>query len=339
MTKGQYQNLHTHTTTSDGQLSYPETLEVCRENNVGVVAFTDHDSLIPEESFKKLQKANHPVRWVSGVEISSGAPRELKNKDISMFHIVGLFVDPFNEDLKKCCQKAQGKRIERMKKMVKNLNSLGFNITEKDCFEESAGKTVGRPHIVSALFRNPKNIKLIKKLKNEIEKKGFKTLKNQEKFAKLIKEGERRYIYRLFLSRDAYIKKIYVPYLYSLEFDEGVRLIRNAGGVAILAHWTFCKKQISLSLVEKFLKEKRLDGVEVIYNHQTLGLKKEILADMKKVKALAEKYQALQSGGNDSHSKNDVVKFFDDEKYAKKTIGLAQKMIQQKEIDTTWSSL
>jgi predicted metal-dependent phosphoesterase TrpH len=40
-----YQNLHAHTVTSDGLLTYKEVLNVCAKNNIGVLAFTDHDSL------------------------------------------------------------------------------------------------------------------------------------------------------------------------------------------------------------------------------------------------------------------------------------------------------
>ena len=39
------ETLHSHTITSDGKLSHRQVLEICEERNIGVVAFTDHDSL------------------------------------------------------------------------------------------------------------------------------------------------------------------------------------------------------------------------------------------------------------------------------------------------------
>ena len=40
-----YQNLHCHTKTSDGQLTYSQVLKLCAKYQISVVAFTDHDSL------------------------------------------------------------------------------------------------------------------------------------------------------------------------------------------------------------------------------------------------------------------------------------------------------
>src|SRR3972149_3776185 len=94
-----YQNLHTHTTVSDGLMLYLNTLKICEKCGVGTVAFTDHDSLPGKKTVSELKKYSGPVKWISGIEISSGLPVELGGKPTSKFHIIGLFVNPFDKAL------------------------------------------------------------------------------------------------------------------------------------------------------------------------------------------------------------------------------------------------
>jgi predicted metal-dependent phosphoesterase TrpH len=338
--KMKYQNLHSHTTLSDGQVGYLETLDVCQQAGVGVVAFTDHDSLPTAKTLKLLSKnKNHPTKWIVGIEISSGLPRELGAKPTSIFHLVGLFVDPQNRKLKNFCQKMQAARIERMKKMVKNLAGLGFKITPEDCLAESEGKVVNRLHIVNTLFKRDNNLRLINEFKNRMRLASKNDSRIRKNYQKMIRAGLWQYPFKLFLDEKAFIQGIYVHHLYWLELDQSSQLIRQAGGLSILAHWTFYKSLIDEAMIGKLLKEKRVDGIEVVYNAHAPGLEEEVLADMKLVKKLAKKYQALESGGSDSHLKKDIIGFYKDAKLARKTEGLVQKMIQKSKIDLTWSSL
>ena len=334
-----YQNLHSHTTTSDGKISYLETLKICRENQIEAVAFTDHDALPPKKEVNRLfRKRNHPVKWILGIEISSALPKELGGDPTENLHIVGLFINPFDRQLEIHCRKMQEARKKRMQLIVKNLKGLGFKITEKACLKESKGETINRPHIVAALTKNSANLKLIQKLKDQMEKESEKNPELRRKFLKMIKFGRQQYPYSLFLTGDSYIKGIYADYPYRLELDRTVKLIRNAGGVAFLAHWTFCKKKIDLKMLNNLLKQKRIDGLEIVYNAHTQGREKEILRDMKKVEKLTRKYQSLKSGGADSHSREEIRDFFKDTSLAQKTYRLAQEMIKQGNINTTWSS-
>lgn len=335
-----YQNLHSHTTSSDGLITHQETLETCHENQVSVVAFTDHDSVPSPKTINWLNKnRSHPVKWVSGIEISSGFPKEISDEPAGDFHLVGLFINPLNKALLKYCQDFKEAAIKRAQKIVKNLQALGFILTVKDCEKEANRQAFQRPHIVRALFKKPANICLLNKLKEKMKKAGQKNPEINAKYQKMIREGRNQYPYRLFLSSHAFLKRVYVPHLYWVDLDKAVSLIRNAGGLAFLAHWTFCKNKISLQIMEKLLKEKRLDGLEIVYNAFVQGREKEILADMKKVERLAEKHHVFKSGGADSHSRQDIKGFYKDKKLAQKTTGLVQKIIKQSKIDTTWSSL
>lgn len=334
-----YQNLHSHTFTSDGRLSYLETLKICWKNNIGAVAFTDHDSLPSKKAVKQLSENRaYPVKWILGIEITSELPKELGERTGEDLHILGLFVNPFDKRLQEYCRKYNESGLYRAKEMVKNFKALGFEISFKDCQKQSRGKTFQRPHVVAALMKKKKNLDLMEEFKEKMKKESRKDPQVREKFRLMIKEGIRQYPYTLFLSPDAYIKGVYVKHFYTLGFDQCVRLIRNAGGKAFLAHWTFRKRSVNLELVEGLLKEKRLDGLETVYNAHHQGREKEVLADMKIMKRLAEKYGVLESGGIDSHFKEDLISFSKDKLLAAKTIGLAEKIIERSKIDTRWSS-
>ena len=55
-----YQDLHSHTILSDGKTTYQESLDACFDNNISVVAFTDHDLVPEKDELNQLEKLrNH----------------------------------------------------------------------------------------------------------------------------------------------------------------------------------------------------------------------------------------------------------------------------------------
>ena len=339
-----YQNLHCHTKTSDGELDYKQVLDVCADNNISVVAFCDHDALPNKKAMQILEKnRNHKTKYIIGTEISSGWPKEIGGP-ASNFHIVGLFVNPFNENLIEHCKKAQSARIERMKRMVKHLQSLGFEITKDDCFKESGGETIGRPHIVAALLKKEKNLKIIEQLKNKMAKQAERDPVIKQKYDEMITrgEGQRPYsqCFSLFLDSKAFLPDIYVDHLYWKNMDESVKLIRDAEGIAILAHWTFTKHKVDAQMIEKFFQEKQLDGGEIVFAPGVSSVSgKEIKNDMKIMENLTQKYNMLQSGGGDSHTKSDFEFFAQQKNFAEKTIGMVEKMMKLRNLNLKFSSL
>ena len=227
-----YESLHNHTTASDGTQSYLEVLEAARRNKVAVVAFTDHDTLPSEADLTKLKAYQGPVKWLVGCEISSGLPVELGGGVTSSLHILGLFTDPTNQALLTHCTKAVAARTQRMEQIVANLKKLSFTISVQDCLEASGGETVGRPHIVRALNGHPENRANIEQMKADMEKAAIGSMQIAMDYAHMMERPASDYPYRLFLSDDAFIPGIYVDYLYSIDLDSAVKLIRGAGGVA-----------------------------------------------------------------------------------------------------------
>lgn len=336
------QTLHAHTKNSDGELSHLEVLDVCEQNNIAVVAFTDHDSLIDGNSLKKLRAYKGKTKWISGIEISSGKPKELGGGAASLLHIVGLFVDPTNKTLKKHCKLAQEARVTRMQKMVENLQGLGFDITEEDCLEASGGEAVGRPHVVAALVLKEKNNRRIEELrqKMETESKTDKIIKG--KYDAMMELGEGQYPYTLLFSNDAYIPNIYVDYQYFVDMDDSVKLIREAGGVAMLAHYFTCVKIIDKDMLEGMFVENRLDGAETTYGlfglNKGTEIEKIIIETSNIVKGLVEKHNKLKGGGVDAHDLQRFLDFANSGEYADETTGFAEQIIERSNVDTKWSN-
>jgi hypothetical protein len=331
--KYKYQNLHCHTTASDGELSHLEVLEVCSNNDIGVVAFTDHDNLMSEKAVKDVRaNKKNKVEWISGIEMSAEEG-----------HIVGLFVNPFDKNLFEHCKKAQAARVDRMEKMVKNLKSLGFDITVDACLKASKGEAVGRPHIVEALRSKRSNLKIIENLKNKMKKDAEKDVDLRVKYKQMVASGEEQYPYTLFLSDDSYIKDIYVDYLYRVDISQATTLIRGAQGLSFYAHWFTEVKKITPEILEGYFKTNLLDGVETVYGltacesgyltQNELGRQRKIL------QGLVSKYNKLESGGSDAHTKEQFKEFTEVKWYAKLTVGMIEHIVKKSGVDTSYSSL
>lgn len=331
-----YQTLHCHTTISDGYLTHGEVLDQCKKNNIGAVAFTDHDSLPPKKVVKSLmENKKDETKWIIGIEISSGGPVDFPVKFSP--HIVGLFLDPFNKDLVNHCKLAQEARVDRMREMVSHLTKLGFDVTEKECLNASGGESVARPHIVKALKSKRHNLEVIEKIRLEMKKKSKNDEKLKQQYDLMMERGEQQYPYVLFLSDDSFIKETYVDYKYRADLDKSVELIRNAGGIALFAHWFTEMKKFKERDMEGLLKDSRLDGVETVYGWDALE-KEECKRQRKILENLLEKHDKVAGGGVDAHSVEHFEWLGENDWYSRYTIGMAEEIIKKTNVDLYWSS-
>jgi predicted metal-dependent phosphoesterase TrpH len=186
-------DLHSHSTASDGQYPAPEVAERASRAGVSVWALTDHDSLAALAP-AAAAAARHGVRFIPGIELSV----QFDRREI---HILGHFVDPRSDTLRRFEDLLAEKRRLRMGEIIQKLARLGVALHPDDIEKFSGGKTLGRPHVARAI----------------LEKGIVGSVK--EAFDRFLGEG-----------RPAYVGR------YRLTAEEAITLIAGAGGVATLAH-------------------------------------------------------------------------------------------------------
>ncbi len=250
-------DLHIHSSASDGSFSPAEILIAVQETNLGAFSITDHDTI---DGNKYVIKSGIPatINFLSGVEISSYPPEPFSSS--GSFHILGYGIDIEDEPLNQSLSKFQQARNDRNPKIISKLNNLGINISMEEVAAKAGGGLIGRPHIAMLL----------------IEKGYVTTIK--EAFNKFLAKGG-----------TAFVDK------YRIDCENAIRLIRNAGGIPVLAH------PITLGMdapqTEELLKKMigfGLMGIEAIYTTHSPE-------DTKKFCLLADKLGLLVTGGSDFH--------------------------------------
>ncbi len=190
-----------------------------------------------------------------GVEIIPGVElsAEENNYDI---HILGYFMDWKNKEFKQKLDELRANRLIRAKLILEKLSTVNVNLKIEEVLSLTESYTaVGRLHIARAM-----------------KKAGF---------VNDVPEAFRRYIGQ---DGPAYVKKQF------LSPKEASDLIKNAGGISVLAHPGVLN---NYELVESVIKA-GIMGIEVYHNEHS-G------TTVEKLKALTTKYNLLITGGSDDH--------------------------------------
>ncbi|MDA6065653.1 PHP domain-containing protein [Idiomarina abyssalis] len=137
-------DLHCHSTHSDGSLSVSELLHRACEQEVDVLAITDHDCVdgLPEAN-SLIAQESLPIKLINGVEISC----RWHSFEI---HIVGLNIDPEEGQLKALLNEQQQRRYDRFDAMLEKLYQRGVSLSAEDC---QADGMPTRKHIADAMVR------------------------------------------------------------------------------------------------------------------------------------------------------------------------------------------
>jgi hypothetical protein len=306
----QFESLHNHTVISDGQLTHTELLHAAENAGFGLISFTDHDILPRDKDLESLKDYDGPVDWNVGIEISSGLPHELGGGPATLFHILGLRIDHTNQSLRSYCDDAATARLDRLERTVRNLQSVGFNIDLDECLKNAGEGAPATPHISRALLRDTDNMRRLEAIAEDMKQKSVNDPELAKKYQTMmlkVKTGQRHpYVRDLLFGDSAYVPDVYVPYEFSLEMDKTVKLIRAAGGLAIIAHWPSIREVITESHVTKVAAEQRIDGLELrtIYNANPT-----IETDIAFLKDVATEHNLLTTVGVDAHEPDDFTKF------------------------------
>jgi predicted metal-dependent phosphoesterase TrpH len=170
-------------------------------------------------------------------------------------HILGYFIDPENVALNQRLQEIRNSRYHRAEQMVSRLQELGLNITFEQVQALAQGELIARPHIARVLVNN--------------------------KYATTIRDAFDKYIGR---GRPGYVPR------YKFLPDEAIELIKNAGGIAVLAHPGLIKDENKV--IE--IINTGIEGLEVFYPEHSPEQIEELLE-------FARRHRLLITGGSDYH--------------------------------------
>ena len=141
-------DLHSHTTASDGILTPSELVKRAVDNQINMLAITDHDTikgLIEAEA--TIERNNLPVKLIYGVEVST----MWKNNEI---HIVGLNIDIENSHLLELLTAQEQSRIDRAISISEKLAKVSIDNAYEQAQQFSKGDIVSRAHFARFLVAN-----------------------------------------------------------------------------------------------------------------------------------------------------------------------------------------
>jgi 3',5'-nucleoside bisphosphate phosphatase len=260
-------DLQNHTIASDGELTGEELVDLAISKNLSAIAITDHDSIASNKAAIEYSKDKN-IEVISGVELSCDDPLFTNPK----IDVLGLFVDYKNRDLLDLIKQISNERDNHKSLIIDKLNELAYEVNYDEVKKTVQG-TFGKPHIAKFL---------IKKYPNK-----FSTVK--EVFKKLLDKG----------------KPAYVKPGSRVSVKDAVKIIKEAGGLAILAHPGIYPPLDSVKLIDYFI-DNGGDGIETYYPYHIIC--PEYMLDKKSNKKMIEFYKSivkskkiLESGGNDHH--------------------------------------
>ena len=203
-----------------------------------------------------------PLAASAGIELIPGIElsTDYHGKEV---HIVGLYIDIENEQLLKQTAEYRKCRSERNALMVEALQKEGLSITMEELVAENPDCVITRANIARFLY----------------EQGQIKSVR--EAFDRYIGDHCKCYVGRQ-----------------KVASTDAVRLIKEAGGTAILAHpLLYGLSNTNLQKMIDELKPAGLDGLEAIYSTYTTG-------EEQQMKRLARENGLLISGGSDFHGSN-----------------------------------
>lgn len=210
-----YANLHTHSNHSDGRYSPTELARVTKKEGYGAVVLTDHDNASGcSELAAECEKLG--IETLVGAELNTPS-KLLKNQPqglpdshvISQFHIVGLDFDPEYPPMKEYLEYVCKRRTDMTQQLFDNAVKAGRvrGIEWEEIVEYS--KAAGKPWVAGP------QVKAVFVEKGIIDQSDFGFI-TKNIFGQYTKDAIERFPYK--------------------EEHEIIKLIRDAGGVAVIAH-------------------------------------------------------------------------------------------------------
>ena len=195
-----------------------------------------------------------------GVEVVPGI--EISTKYGRAVHILGYYIDPDSDKLAPVLEWVVHDRDERNRKMAELMAADGLPVSYEE-MHRRFGAVIGRPHFAEVLVE----LGLAKDIRDA--------------FDRYVEKGQKYYLPRNFLS-----------------IERSIEIIREAGGVPVLAHpFQYKLDDAGLRELIEHCMESGLQGMECRYSGYSVE-------QIKYLGRLAEEYGLIKTGGSDFHGDN-----------------------------------
>jgi len=273
-------DFHTHSNVSDGELSPAMLVKEAAKQGLTALALTDHDTIGGLESAKTAAKEEN-FCFIPGIEVNINWTRSNSAQNISglgpggEFHLLGLGINSptpaFISAIEGLARRREVRNREILERMVEfsmiapdgresAWNELLTIAGGKSASSKGSGNSLGRPHFAALLIK-----------------------------LRIVKNANQAFIRYLGVGRPLYVPKD------GLNFEEAAALIRESGGIPVLAH------PISLFVawgrlpdLIKTLKDMGLMGLEAWHPTAKPGA-------CRRLEALANSLSLYVTEGSDYH--------------------------------------
>ena len=163
-----------------------------------------------------------------GIHFIPGIELEIVWNHGGEFHLLGLGINKPSPGFLAAVEELAGRRQARNLEIVGKMNEAGITASYDDVGTIARGPSIGRPHFAAFLVQR-----------------------------KIVKNSEQAFVRYLGKGKPFFIPKI------GIEFERAVELIRESGGITVLAHpMSLYVSWGNLPELIKDLKDKGLDGIE-----------------------------------------------------------------------------
>lgn len=269
-------DFHVHSTASDGTLAPAQIAQRAAKRGFSAIALTDHDNCDGIAEFLSCEcpppddgAPQVAVKRFAGIELSI-EPGEGFDK----FHLLGLGIDPSDKTLRSFLSRILEGRNERNAAIIENFGRIGIHIPKDEIASYAHGDVLARPHFAKWLADHG--------------------------FAADIKSAFAQYL----LPDSPKETRCYEERFHPPQ-DEAFQTIHGAGGICIMAHPKYWRREWRIGPVDYDaarsellrLKDAGLDGLESLY--QANYPREDVAWTI-----LAERTGLLKSAGSDFHGDN-----------------------------------
>jgi predicted metal-dependent phosphoesterase TrpH len=264
-------DLHIHSLHSnDADFGIPEIIEKCHDCGIDTFSITDHNSIAGSIEAESLTAALEGMHFIPGIEIDCN----YRGTDL---HLLGYHVDLRSDDFHSLERRVNQQHMDAVPQMVRNLEKLGIPVDQDEVMNAAGGVPPSGELIAEVLLRNPvqQSNPLLKPYLTGGERSDMPLINFYLDF---FAQG-----------KPAYVRIEHIP------FSEAVDLVRDNGGIPIVAHpgLNFAGREHEVGE----LLDRGAAGLEVFNNYHDPG-QAEYFAELSRKRAVK------MTCGSDFHGKN-----------------------------------